>query len=149
CYTDPGVKWQGFGKVTKYPRRALYAFNVKDIDAKTGAIGPRDTSKKLRFNDGGHANLYGAINWDMPLSCAEIVAVHKTFGSPEGVDSAAVSKMIDSAVYLAGPLMSSTESSGERRAELVQYISDQAENGVYVTHVVEKEIIDPLSQTKK
>lgn len=140
CYTDPGVKWQGFGKVTKYPRRATYSF---------GTIGKDDNSKKLRFNDGGHANLYGAVNWEMPLACPEIIQIHKTFGSADGVESAAVAKMIDSAVYLAGPLMSSTESSGERRSELVQYINDQAENGVYVTHVIEKEITDPITNQKK
>lgn len=139
-YTDPGVKWQGFGKVTKYPRRATYSFAAD----KTA-----DNSKKLRFNDGGHANLYGSVNWEMPLSPPQVIAIHKTFGSAEGVESAAVAKMIDSAVYLAGPLMSSTESSGERRSELVQYINDQAENGVYVTRVREKEVVDPISGLKK
>lgn len=137
-HTDPGVKVQGFGKVTKYPRRAQYEFSSDDA-----------TSKKLRFNDGGHANLYGSVSWEMPLSAKEVIAIHKTFGSAEGVQSAAVGKMIDAAVYLAGPLMSSTESSGERRSELVQYINDQAEHGVYVTTVKEKEIIDPMTNQKK
>jgi hypothetical protein len=140
CYTDPGVKWQGFGAITKYPRRDTYEF------ATDGKI---DTSKKLRFNDGGHANLYGSVSWEMPLDCPSIINIHKTFGSKYGVENAAVSKMIDSAVYLAGPLMSSTESSGERRADLVQYINDQAERGVYVTQVVDKEVTDPLSGQKK
>ena len=140
CYTDPGVKLQSFGTVTKYPRRATYAFTTD---------GKIDTSKKLRFNDGGHANLYGSVSWEMPLDCPSVIAVHKTFGSADGVETAAVSKMIDSAVYLAGPLMSSTESSGERRADLVQYINDQAERGVYVTQVVDKEITDPLSGQKR
>ena len=139
-FTDPGVKWQGFGKVTKYPRRDTFTF---------GSNGKDDTSRKLRFNDGGHANLYGSVSWEMPLKPDQIIAIHKTFGSPEAVESAAVAKMLDAAIYLAGPLMSSTESSGERRAELVQYINDQAENGVYVTQVKEREIIDPISGQKK
>lgn len=140
CYTDPGVKWQGFGTVTKYPRRATYGFHAED---------KVDNSKKLRFNDGGHANLHGSVSWEMPLDCPSIISIHKTFNSAAGVESAAVSKMIDSAVYLAGPLMSSTESSGERRADLVQYINDQAERGVYVTQVVNREVTDPLSGQKK
>lgn len=136
-HTDPGIKWQGFGKVTKYPRRAQYEFDTAG------------SSKKIRFNDGGHADLFGAVSWEMPLSGKEVIAIHKTFGSYQGVEQAAIGKMIDASVYLAGPLMSSTESSGERRAELVQYINDQAENGVYVTSVKEKEIIDPITNTKK
>lgn len=136
-HTDPGVKMQNFGKVTKYPRRAQYEFD-------TAA-----TSKKIRFNDGGHADLFGGVQWEMPLSAKEVIAIHKTFGSAEGVQQAAVGKMIDASVYLAGPLMSSTESSGERRSELVQYINDQAEHGVYVTTVKEREIIDPITNGKK
>lgn len=139
-YTDPGVKWQGFGKVTKYPRRDTFAF---------GQNGKEDTSRKLRFNDGGHANLYGSVSWEMPLKPDQVINIHKTFGSAEAVENAAVAKMIDAAIYLAGPLMSSTESSGERRSELVQYINDQAENGVYVTRVREKDIVDPISGQKK
>jgi hypothetical protein len=141
-YTEPGVKWQGFGTVTTYPRRDTFGFGTE----KDGKI---DTSRKIRFNDGGHANLYGSVSWEMPLKPDQIIAIHKTFGSPEAVENAAVAKMIDAAIYLAGPLMSSTESSGERRAELVQYINDQAENGVYVTQVKEKDTVDPVSGVKK
>lgn len=140
-YTDPGIKWQGFGKVTKYPRRAQYSF----MDTAKS----ESNSKKLRFNDGGHANLSGAISWEMPLKAEDILNIHRKFGSAEGVEQQGVAKMIDAAVYLAGPLMSSTESSGERRAELVHYINDQAENGVYVTRVVEKQMKDQITNAVK
>lgn len=139
-YTDPGVKWQGFGKVTVYPRRATYTFGVVD---------KVDNSKKLRFNDGGHGNLYGASQWEMPLDAPSVVAIHKAFGSAEGVESGAVARMIDAAVYLAGPLMSSTESTGERRADLVQYINDQAAHGVYVTRVKTVDTVDPVTGNRK
>jgi hypothetical protein len=137
CYTQPGPVGQWFGRVTKYPRRSTYDFSHKD------------TRKTIRFNDGGHGYLYGSISWEMPSDCKSIIALHKTFGSAEGVDTQAVSKMIDSAIFLTGPLMSSTESSGERRTELVQDISDQAENGVYQTEVLTKDVTDPLSGEKK
>jgi hypothetical protein len=145
-HTEPGVKYQGFGTVTKYPRRSEYSF-VREV--KDGPKAGDATAKKLRFNDGGHADLSGAVSWEMPLSAEAILKIHRTFRSAEAVERQAVAKMIDSAVYLAGPLMSSTESSGERRAELVQYINDQAELGVYVTRVVEKEITDPVTNVKK
>jgi regulator of protease activity HflC (stomatin/prohibitin superfamily) len=141
CYTEPGPAWQGFGRVTKYPRRATYNF---DAAGQNG-----DTSKKLRFNDGGHANLYGSINWEMPTDCKSIVEIHKTFGSADGVENQGVSKMIDLAIYLSGPLMSSTESSGERRSELTQLINDQAQNGVYQTTSKQVEAPDPITGEKK
>jgi len=135
-HVEPGLKWQGFGRITKYPRRAEYPFYG-------------DAAKKVRFNDGGHGQLHGAVSWEMPLAPDDVLRIHRSFGSQEGVERQALSKMIDSAVYLAGPLMSSTESSGERRAELVQYINDQAENGVYVTKAVKTVVTDPLTNAEK
>jgi hypothetical protein len=125
-YTDPGVKMQWFGKVTIYPRQRQYTFQSEGKND----IG---TAKRLRFNDGGHASLSGAISWEMPLSESDIIKIHKTYGSANSIEQQAVSRMIDNAVYLSGPLMSSTESSGERRSDLVQFINDQAESGVYMT----------------
>lgn len=136
-YTDSGLKWQGFGKVTKYPRRHQFDFPCPD-KGKEETIENR--SLRVRFNDGGHGYLCGAVSWDMPLTPEAIVSIHKQFGSPEAIEQQAVSKMLDSAVYFAGPLMSSTESSGARRAELVQDINDQAVNGVYVTTTKEVKV---------
>ncbi len=34
-YTSPGVKWQGFGKVTKYPKRFQYWFTAKADQGST------------------------------------------------------------------------------------------------------------------
>lgn len=132
-FTTSGVKTQMFGKVTKYPLRAEYAFS------------DQEKSKLLQFNDGGKGWLYGAVNWEMPLDVDSILAIHKKFGSASAVEQQAVSRMIDNAVYLAGPLMSSTESSGERRAELVHYINDQAEKGVYVTITEPIKTTDPIT----
>jgi hypothetical protein len=142
-YTEPGPYWQGFGTVTKYPRQAQYSFcSVERVagQPEQPCEGATTMAKRLRFNDGGHANLNGSVNWEMPLDKESIINIHKKFGSAAGVESRAVGKMLDAAVYLAGPLMSSTESSGARRGQLVQYINDQAESGVYVTSV--KNIIE-------
>jgi hypothetical protein len=139
-FTEPGPQWQGFGSVTTYPRQRQYVF--ADEDGK-------DTSIKLQFNDGGTATLHGSVNWEMPVDKDSIVKIHKAFGSAEGVEKRAVVKMMDAATYLAGPLMSSIESAGERRSELVNVINDQAERGVYVTQV--KSIVrkDELSKEEK
>lgn len=130
-YTEPGPQWQGFGKVTLYPRQAQYSFcSVNDSQTCEGST---SSAKRVRFSEGGHALLNGAVNWEMPLDIQSIQEIHKKFGSAQAVESMAVGKMIDSAAYFSGPLMSSTESSGARRGELVQYINDQAEHGIYVT----------------
>ena len=153
-FTDPGPHGQWFGKVTTYPRQAQYSFCSEftgDPKAPTETMcdSADSTSKKLRFNDGGHANLNGFVMWEMPLDEKSIIEIHKRFGGAKGVQTRAVAKMIDGAVYLAGPLMSSTESSGSRRSELVQVINDQAENGVYVTHAENVTVKDPITGEEK
>lgn len=145
CYTAPGPVWQGFGDVTKYPRQSAYVFDTVGTKENPG----QDNGKELQFNDGGKAHLYGSVNWEMPLDCAQIIELHKTFNSPEGIEARGVAKMVNLAVYLSGPAMSSTESSAERRAELVDLINDQAQHGVHqtVTKLVDK--VDPISGEKR
>ena len=154
-YNEPGYKWQGWGKVTKYPRQAQYSFCSKPVNIGNDAAGKpmyeeqqcegsTTVAKRLRFSDGGHANLNGSVNWEMPLDAPSVINIHKKFGSADGVESRAVGKMIDAAAYLSGPLMSSTESSGARRAELVQFINDQAEKGVYVTVAESVTVVDAV-----
>ena len=56
-YTEPGWKWQGFGKVTTYPRRDQFSFSSRMDQGK-----PIDESISTRFNDGGHGNISGTMN---------------------------------------------------------------------------------------
>ena len=152
-FTEQGPHLQLYGKVTTYPRQGKYAFCGQQL-VKNGPEVPCDDeisalSKKLRFNDGGHANISGFVMWEMPIDSKSVIEIHKRFGSAAAVQNNAVAKMIDGAVYLAGPLMSSTESSGSRRSELVQVINDQAEKGVYVTHAENVTIADPITGENK
>lgn len=141
CVVDPGPTWQGLGTVTSYPRRGTYDFSTHAKDA--------DNGKQLQFNDGGKAKLYGSVNWEMPLDCKMIVAIHRTFGSAAGVEAQGVARMINSAIYLSGPAMSSTESSAERRGELVELINDQAQHGTYQTVTKQVERPDPVTGEKR
>lgn len=145
CYVDPGLKFTAFGRVTKYPRRAEYDFNLRKEGEKVIA----DNTKKIQFSDGGHAKLDGAVNWEMPLDCPSIITIHKAFGSADGITSQGISKAIDSAIYLSGPMMTSTEASAERKAELIELINDQASKGIYQTSSHREELPDPITGEKK
>jgi hypothetical protein len=138
CYTDPGPAWQGLGTVTKYPRRGTYAFDEHKVDAAGKDI--TNTGKPLQFNDGGTAWLYGSVNWEMPLDCKQVIAIHKTFGSRQGVESQGVARMVNLAIQLSGSTMTSLESFAERKGELIEIVNDQAQQGAYqmVTKQVER-----------
>ena len=137
CYTDPGPKWQGLGNVTTYPRRGTYRFDVHNKNI--------DEGKGLQFNDGGTGMLYGAINWQMPVDCKQIIAIQKDFGSSEGIESRGVLQMVKTAINLSGMTMTSMESFAERKAELFEFINDQAQNGAYQMQTKQIERNNPIT----
>lgn len=143
-YTKPGIHAQWFGSVTVYKKSFQYWF-TKDKDQ--GDAG--DQSLKVRFNDGGHGQLSGSCRIDMPSDVPSIIALHIRYGSQEAIEKALVRTNIEKAVYMTGPLMSSKESSNQRRTDLLNYISDQAEYGVYRTKQVERRLKEEGSDSAK
>ena len=125
---ESGYKWQGLGKVTKYPKRSQYWF---DANPDTGD--GEDQSIKVRFNDGGEGQISGSIAWEMPSSVEALTALHQKYGSFEAAQQDLIRTVVEKSVYMTGPLMSSKESYADRRNELIHYIEDQIKLGVYDT----------------
>lgn len=142
--TDPGWKWQGMGKITTYPRRDQFSFSANKDQGQ-----PVDESIQTRFNDGGHANISGTINWAMPLDTKSIIRLHKDFGSVEAIEHQLMRTAVQKVIYNVGPTMSSTESSAEKRPDIPKYIDDQLLNGTYLTRTVQKTDKDPLTGQDK
>jgi len=145
-YVDPGWKYQGFGTVTRYPRRAQFAFLVK---REGEAHRETDESIATRFNDGGHGNISGSINWAMPLSPDKVIALHKDFRGFEAIEQQLLRRAVQKVVFNVGPTMSSTESSAERRPQIPTYIDDQLENGPYLTKTVQQVVKDQITGQDK
>jgi hypothetical protein len=136
--TEPGPFAQWFGTVTKYNRRDQYDFGTKE-----------HPPLRIRFNDGGSAEIYGSISFEMPTSHEALVTIQKEFSGEEAVEQQIVSQAVKAAAYAAGPLMSSTESSGERRNDLLTIINDQAMNGIYSTMTRSEKQKDPVTGQEK
>jgi hypothetical protein len=143
-FTEPGWKWQGFGKVTTYPRRDQFSFSSSADQGK-----PLDESISTRFNDGGHGNVSGTMNWQMPLKTESIIALHKDFGSVGAIEQQLIRTAMQKVIYNVGPTMSSTESSAEKRPEIPKYIDDQLVNGPYLTKTVQVTQKDAISGQDK
>jgi hypothetical protein len=135
-----GLQNKMFGKTTEYKKSSQYSFSAH---ADQGS--PKDESIKARFNDGGHGNISGTLRWEMPLDPAKLKDIHVKFGSQLAVEQGLIRPVVERAVYMTGPLMSSKESAAERRSDLIQFIEDQVVNGVYKTETEEVRIKDPLS----
>lgn len=143
-YTTPGLKWQGWGTVTRYRKSFTYWFSYRpDQGAKT------DQSMKTRFYDGGHAKISGSVRVDLPLDEKSLTGLHIRFGSQEAIEHALVGTVFEKSVYMAGPLMSSKESYAEKRPLLIFYIEDQALHGVYQTTTQDVRMKDPITGVEK
>lgn len=143
-HVTPGLKWQGFGKVTRYQKRSQYWFSAKpDQGNKT------DQSLKVQFNDGGHATISGALSWELPLDNEHLTNLHMKYGSHEAIEQQLIRPVVEKSVYFTGPHMSSTESYAARRSELLHLIEDQAQNGILFTRARQFKEKDSLTGLDK
>lgn len=142
--TDPGWKWQGLGKITRYNRRDQFSFSSNMDQGK-----PIDESIQTRFNDGGHANISGTINWAMPVAVDKVIKLHKDFGSTAAIEQQLMRTAVQKVIYNVGPTMSSTESSAEKRPDIPKYIDDQLVNGSYLTKIIQRVDKDPITGQDK
>ena len=139
-FATPGYKPQWFGDVTKYRKSYQFWFSSKSDQGKNV-----DQSMRCRFNEGGHANISGGVRCDNPVDKDRMVALHSKFGSQEAIEHELVRTSLERAIYMSGPLMSSQESSAEKRPLLLTYIEDQASNGIYSTSVKDVKQPDPIT----
>lgn len=140
-YTSPGVKWQGLGEVTKYKNRSTFEFTPTP-DKKSGGI-------EVRFNDGGHATMYGSIQFKMPTDEKHLNLIYRTYRTQEQLQKQIIETVTIKSVYLTGTLMSSKESYGEKRNDLIHYVTDQVQNGIYKTRQVTTSVKDPITGQEK
>lgn len=132
-WNTPGVHWQNFGRLTVYKRSAQYWFNVKPADPNNKESKAVDNSIQVRFNDGGHGNVSGSLRYDLPTDPTKMLKLHSTYHSMENIDHELIKQVVNKSVFMTGPLMSSRESYAEKRADLINHISDQILHGVYRT----------------
>jgi regulator of protease activity HflC (stomatin/prohibitin superfamily) len=143
-WDTPGPKWKAFGDTTTYRRSDQYSFS-----AATDQGSKVDQSIKCRFNDGGHGNISGTFQFDLPTNPNQMKVLHMKFHNQDGIRQQLIRPAVERSVYLSGPLMSSKESAAERRGDLLNYIEDQVKNGVYKTVTKDEKIPDPITGKDK
>ncbi|PBQ33269.1 hypothetical protein CNR22_16305 [Sphingobacteriaceae bacterium] len=151
-YTTPGPAAQNFGTATHYKKSNQFWFSNKHDETNkepTREGGSEDNSIKIRFNDGGHGTISGSVRWYMPQDDKAILKLHTDFGSQLAIEQQLIRQVVTKAVYMTGPLMSSKESSAEKRNDLLSYIEDQSINGVYRTKQEDIKVHDDLMNTDK
>ena len=139
-WTQPGVYNRAFGRTTHYKKSTQYSFSAMHDQGKKD-----DQSLKARFNDGGHGYISGTLRFELPLTESHLMLLHTKFGSQEAIEQQLVRPVVERAVFMSGPLMSSKESAAERRSDLIQFIEDQVAHGVYRYETEELKVKDSIS----
>jgi len=140
-YTEPGLKIQKFGKVTKYPRTLLWSFDPTVNDEFTPLL--------TRFNDAAEGRIHGSMRVQFPLAKEKVILMHKHFGSATAVRGGLIKPTVQKCITLIGPLINSQESLAEKRGDIISWTEDMANNGVYRTRTEEYKVADEVSGTEK
>lgn len=139
-YLTPGPKPQWFGDVVRYTQRGTIFFkNTED----TG-----DDRLPIVFNDAGKGFISGSINYELPADEMKLNEIHRRYPSQPTLEESLIKPALNKSVYLTGTLMSSYESYKDRRSQLVQYVDDTVQNGVYQTDSREVQVPDELDPTR-
>lgn len=139
-YTTPGWAMQNMGTVTSYYKRNTVNFK-KDQNGAGGI--------PIRFSDGGHAVMYGSVQFAMPTDDKNLLAIHSAYRGNQAVVENLLKTVLNKSVYLTGTLMTSKESYAEKRNDLIHYVSDQMQNGVYKTRSTTKWVKDEITGQSK
>lgn len=133
-HTQPGIVWQGLGKVTRYSKRGIIRFQP------AMAEGLADERLPIVFNDAGKAVVKGSINYELPMDPKRLSEMHSFYPDTASLESGLIKPALNKSIYLTGTMMTSYESYKEKRSMLIQYVEDQTQNGVYRTQTAEREV---------
>ena len=143
-HKNPGMIWQGWGKVTHFKKSNQFWFTQSG--EKENLV---DKRLAVKWNDGGTSKIEGSVRYDLPLDDRQLISILSRFGTQDALENDLIKTNIEKAVTMTGPLMSSKESYAEKKNDLIYYIEDQASKGAYRTKQVTDKEIDPITNAEK
>ncbi len=144
-WTEPGPYGQWFGDVVSYDKTSQLWFSDSDGE---GSENHSDLGIPIIFNDAGNGKINGSLRVVLPVGDEKLYKIRTAFPSVKSLMYDLVRPAVVKVVYASGTLMSSFESYAEKKTDLIFYINDQLENGVYKTRIQEVTIQDELDPTK-
>lgn len=144
-WTDGGLQWQGCGNVREYAKTSQIEFTQLEKNEEGYVSYGENPAAALTFNDKGRGFIVGSFRVVMPNDEKNMKKIQQDFGSEKSLISNLVKPTLYKVVTSCGPLMSSLESVSETRTDLISYITDQLNNGVYKTRVKKIEVMNEIT----
>ena len=143
-WTTPGFKWQWFGKTTHYYKTNQLWFGSDNEEGKQ-----MGNPIPVIFNDASDGQIYGSLRVKLPTDPTYLARIQTDYNGMDRLMQDLVRPTVTKVIYASGPLMSAFESYAEKKNDLIEYITDQLNNGVYKTTVRTIETVDPITNEKK
>ena len=138
-WSQPGMYAQKFGHTTTYHKTEQLWFGAQNNGEPIPVI----------FNDASNGLIYGSLRVKLPTDRDHMLRIQTDYNGMDRLMNDLVRPTVVNVVYASGPLMSAYESVSEKKNNLIEYITDQLNNGVYTTSISIAEVIDPITGEKK
>ena len=144
-WTDGGLQKQLWGSIHEYSKTNQVEFTgVQKNDEGYVAAGD-NPGAAVTFNDRGRGFIIGSLRVVLPIDYSNMSKIQQEFGSEEALIGTLIKPTLYKVVTSCGPLMSSLESVSETRTDLIHYITDQLNNGVYKTKINKTKVTNELT----
>ena len=141
-WTQPGFQWQWWGTITTYDKTRQLWFSDQDGE---GSDEVSDLALPIVFNDGGNGKISGSLRVKLPTDPKYLAKIRTDYPSMNNLMYDLIRPTTAKVIYASGPLLSAYESYAEKKNDLIFYITDQLNNGVYITRTTEVRIADEVS----
>lgn len=148
-WTEGGLQMQWFGHVEAYNKTSQVEFTGLEKNENGYVTTGKNPAAALTFNDKGKGMIVGSFRVVLPTDHQNMEKIQRDFGSEEALINNIVRPTLYKVVTSCGPLMSSMESVSETRTDLISYITDQLNYGVYKTRTVKTEVTNELTGEKE
>lgn len=127
---DPGTYMQLFANITTYQISDVYYFSKTE-----GESGTQSNAEpiKVRFNDGGTAEVSGMIKFRLPTDPEKRMALHRDFKNFDAIKHDLVRQVVTEALMQTAPLMRAEDSYSTRRSEFTDIAENQIVLGIFET----------------
>lgn len=125
---QPGSYLRLFADIHTYQISDMHYFSKSNLD---GGQGAESDPIHVRFNDGGTADISGAIKYRLPTDPAKRLRIHQDFKSYDALKHDLIRQTVAEAMMQTATLMKAEESYSTRRSEFTSLVEDQIKNGIY------------------
>lgn len=148
-WTDGGLQSQMFGNLNEYNKTSQVEFTDLEKNESGYFATGKNPAASVTFNDNGRGYIIGSFRVVLPTDEDNMKKIQRDFGSEAALMNNLVKPTLYKVVTSCGPLMSSLESVSATRTDLIAYITDQLNNGVYKTKSTKIEAINELTGDKE